>query len=153
METKNYNDQKVMPFLSIPLTMLDNKEFMKWINTFEFKLWCKMFRHIIRGNMTSKINKYIYNTYYENGKLVMYKSQKEMAEFFDASTIGYISRAIQGMINKGIIIPRKDSFNNRSITMYELGFHDKNYCKHENLYAFIYFTKLQAEMELENDLV
>jgi hypothetical protein len=146
---ENYYAQKVLPHLRIPLTIVGNKEFIDWIGTFECKVWFKMFRHLIRGEMLSGVDKKLYNNYYEKGKICMYKDQKEIAEFLETKNVSYVSAAIKNMVKKGIIIAHKDKWNNRGITVYELGTHDMGPSKHENLHLFIYFTKLKAQKELE----
>ncbi len=149
MTKQNYDAQKGPPHLRIPLTMLDNKEFMLWTGTLECKVWLKMFRHVVRGEMITKLNQKIHDNYYNKGKVCMYKSQRDITDFFAMSNISPVSRAIKSMVEKGIIIPHKDKWNNRSIAVYELGTHDMGPSRHENLHLFIYFTKLAARNELE----
>ena len=70
---EDFSAQKGIPFLAVSLIFYDNKEFMKWLGTAECRIWHKMNRHIIRGDMTSRINRKIYNEYYKIGLLAMYK--------------------------------------------------------------------------------
>jgi hypothetical protein len=91
----------------------------------------------------------IRNSYYKKGKVCSYKPQKEIADFFGMTSTSPISEAIKSMIRKGIIIPHKDSWNRRSITIYEVATHDKGPSRHENTHLLIYFTKLKAQKELE----
>ena len=149
----DFTAQKGIPFLSVPLALYDNKEFMRWMGTAECRVWHKMNRHIVRGEMITGLNKKIFEEYYKKGILAMYKDQQEVAEFLGISNKSQISRAISSMVESGIILLHKDVWNNRSINIYELGVHDMGPNKHENLHLHVYFTKLFADKILETEFV
>jgi hypothetical protein len=109
-----------------------------------------MYRYLVRAEMKKRLNSKIYNDYYTKGILAMYQSQQEIADFLEIKSLSHISDVMKNMIEKGIIIPHKDKWDNRSITIYELGTHDMGPSRHENYHLFNYFTKLNAEIELKN---
>jgi len=144
---------KQISFLKIPTTMFDNDDYLNWIGTLEGKVWHRMFRFIVRAPMITKLNQKIHELYYKNGILAMYKEQKELADFFGTSNRTRITSAIKSMIEKNIIIPHDDKWNNRKITVYELGTHDKGPDEHETLHLYKYFIKLNADKKLKKMLV
>lgn len=148
---EDFSAQKSIPFLAVSLIFYDNKEFMKWLGTAECRIWHKMNRHIVRGEMTAGINKKIYNDYYKMGILAMYKEQKDIADFLNIKSKSQVSMIISDMSKKGIVIPHRDIWNNRSITIYELGTHDMGPNKHETLHLHTYYAKLEADNALSND--
>ena len=149
MSKKNYTDNNGPSFLKIPTTMFDNECFLNWLGTFEARVWFRIFRHAVRGEMYN-LNKKIFNVYYKKGKVCAYQSLREVATFLEMKSISHISEAINSMIEKGIIIPHKDVWNHRSIAIYEVATHDMGPSKHENPHLFIYFTKLKSEKELKS---
>ena len=128
--------------------MLDNEFFMNWMGTAECRIWHKMFRHCVRAPMITKLNQKIHRDYYENGIVAMYKSQEQMAEFLGNKSTGHISKIIKSMVDKKIIVPHNDKWNNRRIVVYELATHDKSVNKHETIHLYSYFNKLKAETDL-----
>jgi hypothetical protein len=144
---ENYEAQKGAPFLKIPLVMFDNEYFMNWMGTAESRIWHKMFRHCVRAPMITKLNKKIHKEYYKNGIVAMYKSQEYMAEFLGQKSTSRISKIIKSMVEKGIIIPHNDKWNNRRIVIYELATHDKTVNKHETIHLFDYFCELKKNSE------
>ena len=138
-----------VPSFVMPLTMYDNKYFLKWLGSSECKVWHRMNRHIVRGEMITELNKKLYNDYYINGKLVISKELKEIAHFLDLKDISTVSKVIISMVNKGIINEYKIKWKSRSKKVYELGYHDMGPYKHENLHMINYFVKLKANKDLE----
>lgn len=145
---ENYDAQVQIPFLMIPLVMLDNEEYLNWMTTLECKVWHRMYRFIVRAPMLTKLNIHIHERYYKNGILAMYKELNDIAGFFGKSDKSRMSKAIKGMVNKKIIIPHTDKNNGRSITIYELGTHDMGLNKHETIHLYNYFAKCKADIEL-----
>jgi hypothetical protein len=144
---------KQISFLKTPITMFDNDDYLNWMGTLEGKVWHRMYRFIVRAPMITKLNQKIHESYYKNGMLAMYKEQKEIAEFFGArDNKCRLSRAVKSMIDKKIIIPHADKWNNRKITIYELGTHDKGPDEHETLHLFKYFIKFNADKKLKKML-
>ena len=148
MIKKNYTYNNGPSYLKIPTDMFDNKYFSNWLGTFEAKVWFRIFRHAVRGEMFN-LNKKIYDNYYGKGKVCAYQSLKDISMFLGMRSISPISDAIRSMIEKNIIIPHKDAWNRRSITIYEVATHDGGPSRHENLHLLIYSTKLKAQKELE----
>lgn len=149
MSNKNHSDNNGPSHFQIPTHMLDNKHLLNWIGTFEAKIWFRIYRYAVRGEMHG-LDRKIYNSYYKNGKVCSYRSYKDIANFLEIKSLSYISEAINSMVEKGIIIPHKDTWNRRSITIYEVATHDKGPSRHENTHLLIYFTKLKAQKELES---
>lgn len=148
MTKKNYTDNNGPSFLKIPTAMFDNEYFSIWLGTFEAKVWFRIFRHAVRGEMFGLNNK-ICNTHYKKGRVCSYQSLRDIATFLGMKSISPVSEAIKSMIEKGIIMSHKDVWNRRSITIYEVASHDMGPSKHENLHLLIYFTKLKAKKELK----
>lgn len=138
-----YQGQRVPPFLATPIKLLDNKEYLKWLGTPECRIWHIMVRHIIRAPMRSGLGKKIYEGYYKNGKLAMHYRLDSIAKKAGINSKGHVSEHIQSMVDKGFIIKHKDRWKGRSITIYELGTHDKSANQWESLHV-------QAEMIRNN---
>lgn len=150
MTTEGFEESaKQISFLMIPTTMFDNDDYLNWMGTLEGKVWHRMYRFIVRAPMITKLNQKIHELYYKNGILAMYKEQKELADFFGTSNRTRITSAIKSMVEKKIIIPHDDKWNNRRITVYELGTHDKGPNEHETLHLHRYFIKLNADKKLK----
>jgi hypothetical protein len=128
--------------------MFDNDDYLNWMGTLEGKVWHRMYRFIVRAPMITKLNQKIHESYYKKGILAMYKEQKELSDFFGTSNRTRITSAIKSMVEKKIIIPHDDKWNNRKITIYELGTHDKSVDEHETLHLFKYFIKFNADKKL-----
>jgi hypothetical protein len=148
VKNDNNYDSNGPSYFPIPTEMLDNKHLLNWFGTFEAKIWFRIYRHAVRGEMHGLDGK-IYNSYYKNGKICSYRSLKDIANFLEIKSIGYISEAIKSMIEKGILIPHKEVWNRRSITIYEVATHDKGPHRHETAHLLVYFTKLKAQKDLE----
>ena len=115
----------------------------------EAKIWHRMYRHIVRGNMKSKLNIKIYDKYYKNRIVAMYREQKEIAEFLEIKSRSHISECIKSMTEKGIIIAHPDKWRSRRITVYELGTHDGSVNRWETIHLFTYFHDLERDKELK----
>lgn len=149
-EKECYDAQRMAPFLATPISMFDNKHFMKWFGTAEAKLWHLMFRYVVRGSMITKLNKKLYEEYYEKGILAMYKEHKILAEILDIKSRSHVTSLINDMINRGIVIPHKDKWRGQSITVYQLGVHDMSVNNHESLFLYNHFSDLKADETIEN---
>jgi hypothetical protein len=143
-----YADQKIIPFFKIPYQLLDNKYFSSWVGTAEFKVWLRMYRFIIRGNMVSNLNKKLYKDYYDKGKLVMSSELKAISDFLGLGSTSTVAKAVKDLINKDIIKVHNIAWQSRSKKVYELGYHSNDIYKTENLYMVEYFIKLNADNEL-----
>ena len=147
-ELENYDLQKRVPHLETPLELLDTTEYLTWLGTPECRVWHKIYRNVVRGRMFTKLNAKIYDEYYINGILAVHKPYREIAEALNLKSVGYISDMINGMLKKGALIIHKDTWNRRSITIYEVGTHDKSIYKYESLHMYNYLYKLNSENNL-----
>jgi hypothetical protein len=145
---ENYEAQMQVPFLMIPLVMLDNEEYLNWMGTLECKVWHRMYRFIVRAPMITKLNQHIHERYYKNGILAMYKEQKDISDFFGNNGRTRIINSMKSMADKKIIIKHADKWNGRAITIYELGTQDMGLNKHETIHLYNYFAKYKADFEL-----
>ena len=152
MTTEGLEGQMMVPSLITPLIMLDNDDYLHWMGSLEGKVWHRMYRFIVRAPMITKLNQKIHESYYKNGMLAMYKEQKEISDFFGNNSEARVSKAIKSMIEKKIIISHDDKWDNRRITVYELGIQDKGPNKHETLHLHRYFIKLNADKKLKKML-
>jgi hypothetical protein len=73
------------------------------------------------------------------GLLVSCWPLKRIAEAVDVKSIGYVSRTLKKMHEKGIIKIHKRRVGKSTLNIYELGVHDFN--KNELLHADMYFTR------------
>lgn len=148
-----YEDQKIVPFFKIPYQMLDNKYFINWSGTAEFKVWLRMYRFIIRGKMLSKLNKKLYEEHYTKGKLVMSMEFKDISNFLGLGSPSTVANAVKGLISKDIIKVFNIAWNNRQRKVYELGYHTNDLYKEEHLYMVEYFIKLHADLKLSEKYI
>ena len=133
----------------IPWHLLDNLPFLNWMGTAENKIWCKMYRHTIRGHMKNKLGDYIYENFYKNGIVAMTWKQSGIAKELELKSKGYISETIKSMVKKEIIKQHHITWFNHRISIYEFGTHDMGPNRHETLHLHSYFTKLKATIKLE----
>jgi len=147
---RGFEAQKPAPSLVIPLVMYDNVDYIKWLGTAESKVWHKMYRHVVRGRMTTKLNIKLHKDYYKKGILTMHKDLQNIADFLGLKSKGYISEVIKSMETKGILKIHEDVWYRRQIKVYELGTHDGSINRYETLHLFNYFVKMKAEKDLAN---
>ena len=145
-------EQKVDPFLMIPLEIMKNKRFKKWLGTREFQVWAHLYESIIRSpKMDHKLPRFIFKEYFQNGILAARWDQKriEVELGLSENSGGYISRLLSSMEKKGIIKKHKKRWYTKNLKIYELGTHSGEPYKHEALYAVTNFVKTDAEKTLE----
>ncbi len=136
-------------FLMTPFSMIRNKEYSKWSGTAEFKVWQYLVSYIVRSPNGNAFTKFLYEKYHTNGILVSRWNQKDIAKNIGLKSAGHVSNLLSSMNNKGIIIKHMESWNGRSLCVYEFGRHDKN--KNNEVYhAFNYFTKKNSEKTLND---
>ncbi len=132
----------------IPFYLLDNNSFSEWMSTSQHRIWLRLYIHTVRGPMENALGLYIYNNYYKKGIIAVSYKQETIAKELNIKSKSFVSRHINEMIEAGIIKKHEDSFYGRQIFVYELGTHDMGPNRHETLHSFIYFTKLEASIEL-----
>jgi len=139
------------PFLRIPLRILKNQRFKRWLGIREFQVWAHLYGSIIRAPMKDKLGNYIYNEYYENGLLGARWSQKQIAIELGLSekSDGYISRLLSSMEKKGIIKKHAKKWKSKDIRIYELGTHSGKPYYHETHHAMVHFMQTDAEKTLD----
>jgi len=147
----NLDGQKTEPFLMIPIRIMKNKRFKKWVGTREFQVWAHLHSSIIRDKMHNKLSNFIFNEYYKNGILAARWDQKIIAVELGLSenSDGYISRLLSSMEKKSIIKKHKKRWYGKNLRIYELGTHSGEPYKHEILYAITNFVRTDAEKTLE----
>lgn len=144
-----YQGQRMAPYFSTPLRLIDNEEFLKWLGTPDCKIWHIMLRYIIRAPMKNGMGRKIYENYYKNGKLAMYYKLDSIAKKAGMKSKGYISELIQNMIDRGYIKKHNDRWHGRSVIVYELGIHDKSTNHHETLHLHTEIIRKQAEKDID----
>jgi len=131
-------------FFKTPYSIIRNKEYSKWSGTSEFRVWQYLASYIIRKPNGNGFSKLLYEKYHKNGILVARWNQKNIAINVGLNSAGHISDLLSSMNNKGIIIKHYESWNGKSLCVYEFGTHDQKHNK-ENYHAFNYFRKKNGE--------
>lgn len=144
--------KRTEPFLMIPIRIMKNKRFKRWMGTREFQVWAHLYESIIRSpKMTHKISRFIFKEYFQNGILAARWDQKKIAVALGLSenSDGYISRLLSSMEKKGVIKKHKKRWYTKNLKIYELGVHSGEPYKHESLHAITHFVQTDAEKTLE----
>jgi hypothetical protein len=144
--------KRTEPFLMIPIRVMKNKRFKRWMGTREFQLWAHLYESIIRSpKMNYKLSRFIFKEYFQNGILAARWDQKRIATELGLSenSGGYISRLLSSMEKKGIINKHKKRWYTKNLKIYELGVHSGEPYKHETLHAITSFVQTDAEKTLE----
>jgi len=147
MNNQEFAAQKGPPFLITSLIIINNKDYVNWLGTTESKVWHRMYRWAVRGEMITKLNVRIYNEFYKKRKVAMYQGQRDIADWLGLKSKSSVSTCIKSMVEKGIIIPHIDKHRGRQITIYELGTHDGSVNKYETLHMHVYFDNLRISKE------
>ncbi|MHA1482686.1 MAG: hypothetical protein ACTSQA_04515 [Candidatus Heimdallarchaeaceae archaeon] len=143
--------KRTEPFLMIPIRIMKNKRFKRWMGTREFQLWAHLYESIIRQKMDNKLGNVLFREYYQKGILAARWDQKTIAVELglSESSDGYISRLLSSMEKKGIIKKHKKRWYTKNLKIYELGAHSGEPYKHETLHAITSFVQTDAEKTLE----
>jgi hypothetical protein len=129
--------------LALPNRLTRSKAYLEWTKTAEFRIWLFLQSYIARSPVfiIGKVN--LYNDFYRKGLLVACWPLRRLADIIDVKSIGYVSRTLKSMNDKGIVKIHKKRVGRSTLNIYELGVHDFN--KNEFLHAEIYFTKIKGQ--------
>lgn len=137
------------PFLRIPLRILKNQRFKRWLGTREFQVWAHLYASIIRAPMRADLPNFIFKKYYKNGILAARWSQENMLKELGLNSKGYMSDLLKSLAEKGVLKKHKERWHNKNILVYELGTHSGKPYYHETHHAMVHFIQTDAEKTLD----
>lgn len=141
------------PFLVIPVSLLRNKDFLKWQTTKEYATWAYLYSYIMRAPMgKDAFGTFLYENYYLNGLLASRWNQKQLAVNLGKSvnSNGQISRHTKSLEQKEFLYKEYKPWNGKKTLIYVLGVQDNSSMKHETLFAFEHFMKSDVQDGLDN---
>jgi len=138
------------PHLRTPHYILKNPFYLQWITTQESRIWHCLIPRVIRCEMTNPLANMVYKEYFiKRGLLCACMRQDQMADLMGIKTTGQISRQLSDMDKKGVIKAHTDTWNSRTIKVYELGFLGKAPDRNQLWHLYIKLHNDLNDLKLE----
>ncbi len=140
--TDRFKGNRPDPFLIIPLELLRNKKFLKWMTKSEWGTWAYLYSYIMRAEVEDdSFGTFLFDNYYQKGLLAARWNQKQMAENMGKSrkSNSQISIHTRELEAKGFLRKEYKPWQGKKTLIYILGTRDFTSRKHETIYAFEHF--------------
>lgn len=142
------------PHYRTPHKLLKTQLYNQWLGTADCRIFYYLIPNVIRAPMsTGRLNKLYEKYFLEHGILTATARQKDIAEFLGLADHSPISKNIARMVEQGIIIEHKDSYDGKSMKVYELGYLSEPPERNQLWHAHLYFYKEQAELDLQKKFI
>lgn len=140
--------------LKIPVDLLEEPEFTKWLTTAEARLWMKLVVKVVsypNKKTTNKVPTAVYEKYYTKGKLATSWALSTLAKELNYGSSGKsnMSRLVKKLEEKNFIKKKKIMVDGTDYTVYELGRVNKT--EHtDSFYAFEHFYRIINKKKVDS---
>ena len=144
-------ETKIFPWihLRIPIKVMRLQEYILWNKTAEPCIYNLLHSYIVRAEQDSVLGNYIFENFYQKGKLCARYSVEDLGKLSQMS-VGSVSKHLNNMENKGYINIIRRPWHGNIINFYEFGTHDiRDDDYFEHLYAWKVMKSNNANSKLD----
>jgi len=135
-------------YFSMPISLLKQPGFNKWLTSSEARLWLILSTKIVRGECNSWLPKYVYQHFYKKGVLAtswrLSALAKEMG--YSDGCEGNVSKLLGKLVAKKYIKKHVVVVKNQKTNVYELGYIEKT----KNVEILHTYSKFMESTETAN---
>ena len=141
---------KIFPWIHLrtPIEIARTKEYGLWNKTSEPAVYNLLHSYIVRAEQDNKLGNYIFEEFYQKGKLCARYSVEDIAEMLEMS-VGSVSKHLNSMDRKGYIKIVRIPWRSHSINFYEFGYHTSRPEYFEHLYAWTTISNNNAKAKID----